>query len=1140
MKKLACIRIFSIILPFALLVLGSCQKKVNTPSNSSEKSIVLAPERAREIASGIRETINVEVHPGLKLDLWASDSLIADPIAISIDPSGNIYYTSATRQANSEFDIRSHRNWMTASISFQTIEDRSAFLRKTFSETNEEGEKALKDLNKDGILDWKDLTVEKEQVWVVSDASGDGVADQSKLYLEDFHEEITDVANGIEYAEGVVYLGVGPDFWRTEDLDGDGMADRTQSLSRGYAVHIGFSGHGMSGAIMGPDGRIWWGIGDIGANVIDQTGKQWKYPNRGVIARSELDGSSFEIYCFGVRNTHEFVFDKYGNLISVDNDGDHSGERERLVHLINGSETGWRINWQFGKYTDAKNNKYKVWMDEKMHVPHWDGQAAYFLPPIQNYINGPTGMVFNPGTALGPEWYNHFFIAEFRGSPANSPVHAFTLNPKGASFVLDETKEIVKGLLPTGLDWGPGGALYFGDWIDGWGTKDAGRIWKIDVPGGSRSAIRLETKQLIEANFGVKELDTLKYYLGHMDMRVRQKAQFEIARRGQDGIIAFKEVLAEVDHQLARIHALWGIGQLCRSTNRAYADAFIPFLKDNDDEIKAQAAKMLGDVKYTESAEDIIPLLGHKSLRVKMLAVEALGRMKSTSAVQAILDVLAENDDQDLWLRHAGMIALGRIGDEEALVGLKGHPLKALRTVAVVALRRMQSPGVSIFLQDDSEFIVTEAARAINDDFSINEALPDLAGTLNQTKFQNEALIRRAINANIRVGTSESITALTEYAMRPSAPSKMRAEALDALRHWANPSVFDRVDGRYRGEINRDDAPLKATLTPLLTDLLKSKDAYVQAASARIAAQLFASNQAPNLMEMLEKNPSHIARIAALRALSDLNSPTLPNALKMAIEDKDERVRAVGLEILPTSNIEESTAVSLFEKILDMGSSTEKQAIFGAMGKLKGKEAVATLAKWLDRYIAGQVDSELHLDIVEAVREQGEQASLSTLDSFESVQLKEDTLAAFRPALSGGDEKRGHDIFYEHESAQCVRCHTVFEYGGNAGPGLAGVADRLTPEELLESIVYPSASFASGYEVVSLEMNNGSIVAGVIADENDEQVVLKIGKETKAVNQADIKERISIPSSMLPMGEILSKRQIRDVIAFLGTLRSEG
>lgn len=147
----------------------------------------------------------------------------------------------------------------------------------------------------------------------------------------------------------------------------------------------------MSGIKMGPDGRIYWGIGDIGFNGKGPDGTEWKYPNRGVIARANPDGSDFEIFAMGVRNTHEFTFDQFNNLISVDNDGDHAGERERLVYLTNGSDSGWRINWQFGKYRDPDNNTYKVWMDEKLYLPRWEGQAAYITPCIQNYVNGPTG-----------------------------------------------------------------------------------------------------------------------------------------------------------------------------------------------------------------------------------------------------------------------------------------------------------------------------------------------------------------------------------------------------------------------------------------------------------------------------------------------------------------------------------------------------------------------------------------------------------------------------------------------------------------------------------------------------------------------------------------------------------------------------
>src|SRR5690606_39346750 len=124
------------------------------------------------------------------------------------------------------------------------------------------------------------------------------------------------------------------------------------------------------------------------------------------------------------------------NLITVDNDGDHAGEYERLVYLIDGSDSGWRINWQLGKYRDPKNNSYKVWMDEDYYKPRFDGQSALILPPLAPYHSGPAGMVYNPGTALSDEWQDHFFVAEFVGAAPRSGINAFTLKPKGASFEL--------------------------------------------------------------------------------------------------------------------------------------------------------------------------------------------------------------------------------------------------------------------------------------------------------------------------------------------------------------------------------------------------------------------------------------------------------------------------------------------------------------------------------------------------------------------------------------------------------------------------------------------------------------------------------------------------------------------------------
>lgn len=1108
--------------------------------NYPNRVITVSESHAKTRAAEFREEIAVEVHEGLVFSLWASDSLIADPVAISIDPSGGIYYNRAIRHKGEEFDIRDHPDWMTPSISWQTVEDRRAFIREAFAAQNEKSERFLQDLNKDGVKDWKDLAIRKEQVWYVEDTNQDGFADRTQLYLEDFHEEITDIANGIEYHNGEVFISVGPDLWRTKDDNGDGIADLKESISRGYAVHVGFGAHGMSGAIMGPDGRLWWGIGDIGMNVVDQDGKRWKYPNQGVIVRSEIDGSGFEVYSAGLRNTHEFTFDKYGNLISVDNDGDHRGERERLVYLINGSDGGWRINWQFGKYTDADNNGYKVWMDEKLHIPRWEGQAAYILPPIVNYVNGPTGLVYNPGTAFSQQWEDHFFVAEFRGTPALSPLHAFTLKPKGASFELDKTEIILKGVLPTGLDFGPDGALYFGDWITGWGLKERGRIWKLDTPEASRHPLRPETQQYLAADASAMSIFDLSELLSHYDMRIRQKAQFELVNRKGDGLVVFQNTARERANQLSRIHALWGIAQMARLQDMAYAEHLTEFLKDDDDEIITQAAKMLGDLRYEKAAPMLVPLLENPSLRIQLHATEALGRMAHQDAFDPILAMLEKNKGEDSWLRHASMIALGRIGNEAKLAALADHESGTLRIAAVVALRRMSSPAVAGFLADEDEYIVTEAARAINDDFSIEAALPDLARVLSESRFTSEPLLRRAISANLRVGQPENIELLVEFAADPARVPEMRAEALAALGTWRKPSVHDRVDGRYRGVITREAAPVIAVLEPRAEALLNDPESAVQIAALRAAGKLGLSGMESSIFTIFESGASDDIRIEALHALQGMQSPKLEDALALACDGRSPALRSAALEIIPESNLPEAEAVALFARILDVGGTLEQQKALGALGAFNSDEAVKLLGKSLDRFIKGTANSGIRLDIIDAVEQQKNPELMEKLENYFTEKEKADPLASFAEALSGGDAREGDKLFYNHAAAQCVRCHTIFEHGGDAGPGLADVGSRLSKKQLLTALVDPSAELASGYGIVSIKLKNGETISGILLDEGREALRVDVGQGTvKSIELSAITSRTNSPSSMPPMGTILTKREIRDLIAFLETLKDD-
>lgn len=1114
----------------------ACQDKIEEPEPVAPQITQLEPADAARLAAEIEGQVSTQVAEGLKLSLWAPDQLAPDPIALAIDRQGRAYITRTNRQKNSEFDIRGHRDWMTASITLQTVEDRRAFLRKTFAPERSEENNWLPDLNEDGSHDWRDLAVEKEQVFRIEDRDGDGIAEYAQLFVEDFNEEVTDVAGAVLPFGDDVFLGVAPDLWRMQDRNGDGMVDFKESISHGYQVHIGFGGHGMSGLTYGPDGKIYWGIGDIGMNVTAPDGTQWSYPNQGVIVRANPDGSDFEVFCHGVRNTHEFVFDEYGNLISVDNDGDHPGEKERVVYLVNGSDSGWRINWQFGKYTDPDNNTYKVWMDEEMYKPRFEGQAAYFTPPIVNYHAGPAGMVYNPGTALGEKWRNRFFIAEFTGSPTRSNVYAFQLEPKGAGFEFAGEETVLNGILVTGLDFGPDGALYAADWLDGWGTKNTGRIWKLDDPSEAGSALRTKTKELLAGNLEEKPDNELAELLKYPDMRVRLYAQFALAKRGEKGEKIFLAATQQKENQLARIHGIWGIAQLARQETK-YAEALPPLLTDSDPEIRAQAAKLIGDIRYEAPAGQLIPLLKDESDRVRFFAAEALGRIAYAPAVDPLIEMLEENNDVDLYLRHAGTLALARIGQVEPVEALAGHPSRALRIAAVVALRRMKAPGVARFLQDEDEYIVAEAARAVNDDYSIEAALPALARVLKETRFTNEALIRRAINANLRVGTEENLQILAEYAGRAGAPEAMRAEAVATLGVWAKPSVLDRVDGRYRGPIERDAAPVRAAVSPLIAQWLKGKSDPVVAAASITAGKLKVEEAAPTLLTLVRGGRTPEVRSAALEALAGLKDARIGEAIQLALKDKENSVRSSALALLPGQDIDQEQKIRLFSQALETASIREQQTVVRALGEMPAAQSEPLLKKLLAQLTAGALSPGIELELTETIEAGKSEALKSELTAY--LESKpDDPVAQYSAALMGGNRRNGWRIFNSHETAQCVRCHSLEPGEDGVGPSLAGVGARLSREEILESLVAPSARIAPGFGIVTLTLNDDEKVTGILKKETGTQLILKIGEEgERAIAKSAVKERQDAPSSMLPVALMLEKSELRDVVEFLTELK---
>src|SRR5690625_692126 len=164
--------------------------------------------------------------------------------------------------------------------------------------------------------------------------------------------------------------------------------------------------------------------------------------------------------------------------------------------------------------------------------------------------------------------------------------------------------------------------------------------------------------------------------MAHDDMRVRKKTQFELVRRSEAS--SLEKVAASSSNPLARIPGLWGLEPRGRKDPGAVTP-LIGYLNDPDPEIRAQAARMLGDVKSKTGGDSLIPLLEDEEPRVRFFAAEALGRMGLEEAVEPIVKMLEANDEEDHYLRLAGAIALERIGDEQAIASIASHPTRVGR-----------------------------------------------------------------------------------------------------------------------------------------------------------------------------------------------------------------------------------------------------------------------------------------------------------------------------------------------------------------------------------------------------------------------------------------------------------------------------
>ncbi|TWU21475.1 Cytochrome c [Novipirellula galeiformis] len=1078
----------------------------------------LEPEVAEASDEAAQSMQGIAVKQGWTIDLFAAEPLVANVVSFDIDHQGRLFLCESFRQDRGVTDNRSHNDeWVLADLSAKTVQDRINYHRSLL------GDAAITYAQHD------------DRIRRLVDSNGDGRADRSDLFASGFNHLEEGTGAGVLVRGNEVFYTCIPRLWKLTDDDNDGVSDQRVALSDGYGVRVAFRGHDLHGLVMGPDGRIYFSIGDRGYHVTTGDGKVLANPAEGAVFRCEPDGSGLEVFCSGLRNPQELAFNELGDWFTVDNNSD-SGDKAKVFHLLEKGDYGWRMYYQYLP-TRGPYNEDRLW--EPLHPE----QAAYIVPAIANFTDGPSGLAYYPGTGFGDELKDSFLVCDFVGSSGLSGVRSFKLNRQGASYKLTEPANPVWSVLATDVAFGPDGAIYVSDWVDGWSGTGKGRIYRVTDPEHHDSEIVREVSAVLASDWSQRTPQNLVLDLSHLDQRIRLEAQWELARRVDTASLLGIATDAK-QTMLARLHAIWGSDQIARVNNDQRAEvvaALRPLLADTDPVLRGAVVKVLGERGDQESVPELSPLLADESPRVRYFAAMALAKLKASSAMPAVIQMMLENNNQDAVLRHAGQVFFTSACSAESIMKLHKHENESLRRSAVVALRRIKSGEVSKFLADESTLVALEAARAIHDE-PIPVALGSLAALIEKPSA-NLPLLRRVINANYQLGTAASATALAKFASRLTSPEAMRLEALDVLMKWDQSDPRDRVlnDIRPLGERAATD-PVAALDAHIDTLMMSSEN--VREKAIEVASKLGVKKIAPALVTRVnDANQAARARASALRGLAKLDPA---NAVKLAKETRlvpADALAEAALRVLAEHDLAASIEVMI--AATQSRNASLQRIAWDTLAQSTDPRASEAIQAALQSYLAGTLQPEVQLNVVEAAESLLAQGKLpdtvaANLKQFQTSLAENDPLGKWLLSLHGGNVAKGKRLFAKTELS-CVRCHKVDRTGGEVGPNLTTIGSDKDARYLLESICLPNAAIAKGFETAVIADEDGQVVTGIVKSESDEVIeVIQSDGVLKRIDQTQIVARRSGKSAMpADLIKQLSARELRDLVAYLASLKDK-
>ena len=298
---------------------------------------------------------------------------------------------------------------------------------------------------------------------------------------------------------------------------------------------------------------------------------------------------------------------------------------------------------------------------------------------------------------------------------------------------------------------------------------------------------------------------------------------------------------------------------------------------------------MLGDARFPAAFDRLVALLKGRQLACAIVGGDCRGEaMGRPETIPPVLELLRANDDRDPVLRHAAVMALVGANDVKQLLAAANDDSPAVRMGVLLALRRLENPAAARFLHDSDPLLVVEAARAVHD-LPLNSAMPELAQLIDRPAAGDaevrDALLRRVLNANFRLGAAEHAAAVARFAARPDAPDGMRIECgSEMLAAWSHPfESRDRVTDGYGVRWRPRSAEIAAdAMRSSLGGIFAANDKVRQVA-VKVAGQLGIKEVIPVLVQWAAdvKRPAKVRTQAMIAARTTARRPGCPRPWPM-------------------------------------------------------------------------------------------------------------------------------------------------------------------------------------------------------------------------------------------------------------------